>query len=269
MTLEVSHLVVNGCSLTHCQGLEKPNEQGWPALLGKKLGVPVVNLAIGGSSNDAIFRKTAEYVHKNLVTNSKPFFIIAFSGAARKEIFLKNNKFQDKNSTYLIDFVASSVDYLCSLPDLPENIKEFDNECNTYIVDLSFFAAERNKLLNWVSTINLFKAHNISYFTTDYLPTSDEKIMKMILDNYKELNDYVHKDYQRLENFYDLTSHLKKLPCSHDGYEAQEVIANYVYNQLISRYGTIISTTTKYLELKDFYSESYKKMTKYLENSWL
>ena len=266
MTLEVSHLVVNGCSLTYCQGLDKPNEQGWPALLGKKLGVPVVNLAIGGSSNDAIFRKTAEYVHKNLVTNSKPFFIVAFSGALRREIFLKSYKFHDDSSNYLIDFASSSVDYLCSLLDLPENIDELNYK---YIIDLSFFAAERSKLLNWVSTINLFKAHNISYFTTDYLPTSDEKIMKMITDNYKELNDYIHKDYQRLQDFYTLTSHLKKLPCNHDGYEAQEVIANYVYNQLISRYSTIISVPAQYLELQEFYSESYKKMTKHLENLWL
>ena len=63
--LEISHLVVNGCSFTYCQGLESPNTQGWPALLAKKLNVPVVNLAAPGSSNDGIYRRTYDYFYND------------------------------------------------------------------------------------------------------------------------------------------------------------------------------------------------------------
>ena len=39
---DITHLVVNGCSWTYCQGLDDPKTQGWPALLAKKLGVEVL-----------------------------------------------------------------------------------------------------------------------------------------------------------------------------------------------------------------------------------
>jgi hypothetical protein len=50
--IDVTHLVVNGCSWTYGTGLAHPKEQAWPALLAKQLGVPLVNLAIQGSGND-------------------------------------------------------------------------------------------------------------------------------------------------------------------------------------------------------------------------
>ena len=56
--MEISHLVVNGCSFTRCQGITNPDIDGWPALLAKKLNVPVVNLAKNGSGCDGIYLRT-------------------------------------------------------------------------------------------------------------------------------------------------------------------------------------------------------------------
>ena len=85
--VKLSHLVVNGCSFTYCQGLENPAEQGWPALLANKLKVPVVNLAIPGSGNDAIFRRTYEYFYLNKKHNNFPLFINVWSFSGSREEF--------------------------------------------------------------------------------------------------------------------------------------------------------------------------------------
>jgi len=86
--LEISHLVVNGDSFTYCQGLENPMEVGWPALLAKKLNVPVVNLALRGSNNNSIVRRTYEYFYMD--KNTKPFYIIGFSHATREEDIIQS-----------------------------------------------------------------------------------------------------------------------------------------------------------------------------------
>jgi hypothetical protein len=51
-------LVVLGCS--HTMGIGLPNELVWPALVGKQLNLPVINLAWGGDAADTCFR-LAEY----------------------------------------------------------------------------------------------------------------------------------------------------------------------------------------------------------------
>ena len=83
--MQVSHLVVNGCSWTYGSELDSPEEESWPKLVANKLGIPVVNLAIPGSGNDSILRRTSEYLFQNLAFNSKPLVIIAWSQITRRE----------------------------------------------------------------------------------------------------------------------------------------------------------------------------------------
>jgi hypothetical protein len=85
--ITISHLVVNGCSLTYGEGLEDPSTQAWPALLAKKLNVPVVNIAMGGTGNHRIYRKTVDYFFKD--TDSNPFYIIGMSSCTRIEQYIK------------------------------------------------------------------------------------------------------------------------------------------------------------------------------------
>jgi hypothetical protein len=63
--LKITHVVTIGCSWTYCQGLDSPSTQGWPALVAKKLNVPLVNLAVPGVGNDFIHRVSHEYIYKN------------------------------------------------------------------------------------------------------------------------------------------------------------------------------------------------------------
>jgi len=52
-------LVVNGCSLTQGLELGEPERDSWPAILSRRLGVELVNLAREGGSNRRIVRTTA------------------------------------------------------------------------------------------------------------------------------------------------------------------------------------------------------------------
>ena len=57
----MSRLVTFGCSHTEGEGVENPLEHSWPAFLGKKLGMDVINLSIGGSSNRMIQHKVFNF----------------------------------------------------------------------------------------------------------------------------------------------------------------------------------------------------------------
>ncbi|MGI5239097.1 DUF6071 family protein [Dactylosporangium sp. CA-139066] len=53
-----SLLIANGCGLTRGAELADPQREAWPAVLGRMLAAPVVNLAADGGSNRRIVRTT-------------------------------------------------------------------------------------------------------------------------------------------------------------------------------------------------------------------
>lgn len=238
MPLEISHIVTNGCSFTYCQGLENPSIQGWPALLAKKLNVPVVNLGIKGSGNDAIYRRTMEYFYANKNLNSKPLYIIAFSQAMRREEFVTEYK----------NHVVGHFHNLATFGDEPIERAIFEHLNNT-----GEYFMEFKKLLYWMSTINLFKANNIPYITTNYMADHVPSV-ELLKKHHKNLYESVHNDAYRVKNFYEITRNLDKLPCGHDGLESQKAVTEYCYNVLTEKFGEIIPYTkdVNFLNLFDF-----------------
>jgi hypothetical protein len=87
--LDISHLVVIGCSFSYGAGLENPKEDSWAALLSKKLNVPVVNLSSCGGGNDRIMRRLYEYHYLNSSKNNNPLYIITFSHSSRREEYIR------------------------------------------------------------------------------------------------------------------------------------------------------------------------------------
>ena len=236
MTLEISHLVTSGCSFTYCQGLEDPATQGWPALLARKLNVPVVNLAVMGSGNDSIYRRTAEYFYINKNKNNKPFFIIAFSSALRREEFLSDYKGRKVG-----DFRTLAC---YGYEPIERAIYEQIDQNGLYFM-------ERRKLLNWLSIINMFKANNTNYFTTNYMTDHEQSIM-LIKNNYPNLFDTCYLDNNKIHDFHLLTRSLDKTTCQHDGLEAQHVVADYCYNMILEKYTKIIPIQSDYIDLKNY-----------------
>lgn len=259
MPLEISHIVTNGCSFTYCQGLDNPSEQGWPALLAKKLNVPVVNLAIKGSGNDGIYRRTIDYFYTGKNYNSKPLYIIAFSQAMRREEFVTEYKKNKVEHLYgLANFGNEPIE---------RAIFEHLNETGEYYMEFK-------KLLYWASIINLFKANAIPYLTTNYMCDHMPSI-EILKKNHKNLYESCHEDFYKVKDFFKISEFLDKTRCGHDGINSQNVIADYCYNMLLEKFGEINANTGNYnyLSLDDYaYSQSgryFHNAAWDINNAWL
>lgn len=266
MITEISHIVVNGCSLTYCQGIPQPWINGWPALLAKKLGVPVINLAVGGSGNDGIQRRTYEYFYKSSKLKGKPLFVVAFSHATRREEFFKSYKGNKIEDFHGLDLGASGLDLIATLglKQIPEHFEV------AHIMNLSFEACERKKFLFWNSTINLFKANNIPYVTGDYMPTFDDNIVEYMEKNYNEIYSDCLNDKNSVGSVAKHTHHFKKLVCGHDPLEAMPVVAELFYNKIVENYGQIVpynNDEKQYYTLKEFYPERTQRLMHF--NEWI
>jgi hypothetical protein len=220
MSLEISHLVVNGCSFTWGQGLEDRANNNWAALLAKKIGVPVVNLSNPGAGCDRIFRTTHEYFYKDNTNNNKPFYIIAWTSALRRE------EWQIAHKGY----------YNINLVDPVTNLSAaFLEQMN----ESGMIEYVRKKYVYWASIINLFQAFNINNFMTEFMPSyeySDDQLKKF--NPY--IFDYITQNSNNIKRFFDITNKLPKLKCGHDTLETQHILADYCYQEMIDRYGEII-----------------------------
>ena len=74
-------LIASGCSFTYGQGLADPQTEAWPAVLGKQLGLEVVNLAQCGASNYYIVNSLMDF----MITDHQPgdFYICGWSHWSR------------------------------------------------------------------------------------------------------------------------------------------------------------------------------------------
>jgi hypothetical protein len=214
MTNNFSHLVVNGCSFTYCQGLRYPLLEGWPKLLAEKLDVPLINLAKPGTGNDRIVRTTVEYIYKNPLPN--PLYLIAFSHSSRREEY-HGAPFNDYQQLHFNQSI-----------DLLDSVRFFVENYNPIVYS-------QQKIRLWLSIVNTFKANNISYLTTDFIPDLPNDIIKL-KNSYGELLDAVNNDPNRLVDLEQLTRGLAKLPCGHEDYPAMPILANYIYEEIRKRW---------------------------------
>lgn len=266
MSLEISHIVVNGCSFTYCQGLDAPWVHGWPALLANKLNVPVVNLCVPGSGNDGILRRTTEYFYKNKHLPGKPLYIIAFSHATRREEFFKSYKGKQTEDYLGLDLSASAVDLVSSLYDFNDkDLYEY-----AHIMHLSYEACERKKFLNWSNIVNLFRANNIPYITADYMPTFDDNVIEYMEKNYSEIYYECLRDKNYAGRLCDVTKHFKKTSCGHDPLDAMPLVCDALFKKITEIYGKVNKFNSQdkmFLNLKEFYSERTRSVLAW--NLWL
>lgn len=230
-SVNISHLVTVGCSFTYCQGLPDILNQGWPALLARKLNIPVVNLAVPGIGNDAIHRITYEYIYQNLPTNSKPLVIVAWSQYWRREAWYK-----EKNDYNIISFPDESPKDHYQYA-LLENWSEED-----------FF---RKTTLYKLSLVNLLKNHNIPFLITDF--TAEYDIDHNTRQKYTEMTSGIKNS---IKNFFEITAHLPKLPCGHHGIEAQKELSEYTFSEIKNNFGYITPIDKPFLKLQEYITQS-------------
>ena len=266
--MKISHIVTNGCSFTYCQGLEQPSTQGWPALLAHKFHSNLVNLGLPGVGNDNIHRRTFEYVYKNLsesTDDAKPLFIIAWSQPWRREGWFNLRGQQYGVNIKGIEFKDYSI---VSFPH--ENPQ--DNYERALLDNWNEEDFIRKTLLYTLSLMNLFENQRIPYIMTNYAAYSDNKdIVDQVASKFPEIYNAVHNE-NKVQDLHELVYGYPKLPCGHDGEDAQITIANYLHHRINELYPNLeFSKNSSYLPLDKFakgqkYSQKFPEWYKFKSN---
>lgn len=252
MSIDISHLVVIGCSFGYCQGLESPSTQGWPALVANKLGVPVVNLSGKGAGNDKIMRRLFEYHHLNLKHNNNPFYIISFSHSSRREEYM-----EDRKDYTVVDMHPNAAD------------QYFDPFSRPCLMNYNQEVMTRRKLMIQTYILNFLKHNNLNYLTTDYIPDNPLDIELYAKNLLPDAYDYVYNDPYRMMNFSNFSRKHTPLPCGHDDLEAQVEIADYTVPKFLELYGKLNVVNKPFATLAD-YSNQYilSGINKGIETDW-
>lgn len=146
-------ILANGCSFTEGYNLANP-QLAWPHRLGKILNQEVVNLAIGGSSNDRIYRTTVEFCN----TQTPKYVVVGWTVLSRNEL-------SHHSGTYLRMASNCKLADDCELPDDLTGIHQFwiKNLLNEYI--------NFKNLLHYILHLqDYFKTKQISYKFFTALP---------------------------------------------------------------------------------------------------
>jgi hypothetical protein len=252
LQLEVTHLVTNGCSFTFGDELENPRTQAWPALLAKRLGLPIVNLALPGTGNDCILRRTTEYLYKNSSTGSKPLVIIAWSQDWRREEWFTDYYEYKGHNNY-------------GIVQLPDDLPRHDYE-RVMLDNWSDEDIYRKTLLRKLNMKHLLSTFNIPYISTafaysDYDHDKLDQIKKRFSYMVKPLMD----DPWKIEDMFNVVpDSYPKMPQGHYGYEAQEFTSEYIHNAISRIHGNIVPIKSDYLTLADYVAEDNYTWGKWL-----
>ena len=243
LKLTISHLVVNGCSLTYGHGIANPLENAWPSLVAQKLGVPLVNLAFPGQSNHAIERRTHAYLIKDIYKNNNPFYIHAYTQSQRQELYLSRNKCNDQIQSW-------------QLIDGSDKVTPLEKEFVLNMDDYAFNLLEQKKFEIWHQINCMLDHYNIPHFSTDYMTQSDPKIIDWIKKHHYLLYSTIYSHPGKITNFAGLTSKEPKTPCKHETESGHIIIANYIYDMLQTLYDEIEVVEKPYTTLHETYVES-------------
>jgi hypothetical protein len=93
-----------------------------------------------------------------------------------------------------------------------------------------------------------------------------EEVDLLLEPGYREMIKFAY-DKHHVESFGKLVEKFPKLPCKHDGVEAQEVIANYAYDQINSLYGEIKSVSGNFTSSRDFFKYD-RRSTEIFHYDW-
>lgn len=243
--LDISHLVVIGCSLSYGTGLANPKEDSWVGILSKKLNVPVVSLSSPGSGNDRIMRRLFEYHFLNSSKNNNPFYILPFSHSSRRE-----------------EYMRAANDYLVMSMKPTPAMMEKNTYSSLFLLNYDSFIAARRKLMFRSYVSDFLNINNINYLVTDFIPDREDQL-KSLREIYPIVYEKIYTDKYRLKNLSEISIKYPSLPDGHDGVEAQLEMGNYIHDELIVRYNEpnikIQDYTTRLEYIAHYYPDSFNK----------
>ncbi len=228
-TLEISHLVVNGCSYTYGQGIDNPIKDAWASIVARELGVPLVNLARPGQGNTPIQRRTLEYFFKDLYNYNNPFYIHAYSQSARQEIYVSTDGVGNLTQNYILLDSSSEAD----------KVTQQEKEVLIHSDPYKYRLLEKGKWEIWASINAILDSYNVNHFSTNYMPQTDGDIRTWMENNYFSLVSQVDTHPSRLRDFNEITMDLVKTPCLHETEEGHIMIADYILSEIHRNYDTI------------------------------
>ena len=251
LNLKISHLVVNGCSYTYGHGIEDPINDSWASIVAKRLGVPLVNLALPGQGNTAIYRRTMQYFYKDLFHDNNPFYIHAYTQSSRREAY------HQENQEFRI--VGGAV-----------NATPLEKEIIITSDEHYYCLLAQDKLHRWTSINNLLDIHNVSHFSTDYMPECDPITNDFIDTNELILKNELDSHPSKLQDFNIITKDFEKTTCLHETEEGHKHLADYIWKEIETRYDDIEVINLPYAKLHDILicpPESQKKVDAYPKNA--
>lgn len=192
--MENTLLYVNGDSYT----AKLYEWDTYSTVLGKNLGIPSVNKAIHGSSNDRITRSTLEDCIAYLNQGIKPFVVLAYSFVSREEVWSETAskhlvaKYNPDNSGLLV-----TLDWL-----LQEKGQGLTTEEKNRFIDLNINKQMTDFYTSVYLMANTLENIGIDYFIFSGADNSD----------YKELN----WDYLQTLQMYNKVTNNKNIADLHD-----------------------------------------------------
>ncbi len=232
LNLKISHLVVNGCSYTYGHGIIDPINDAWPSLIAKRLGVPLINLAIPGQGNTALYRRTMQYFYKDLLNENNPFYIHAYTQSARREAYLS----EDQQF-----FIVAGQD----------NVSSLEKEIILNSDDHYYCLLAQDKLHRWASINHLLDAHNVSHMMCDYMPECNPKINDFLDKHETILQNELEIHPGKLLDFNIVTDDFEKTSCLHETEEGHKHLADYIWKQIENCYDDIEVIDLPYAKLHD------------------
>ena len=232
LNLKISHLVVNGCSYTYGHGIDDPINDGWASIVAKRLGVPLINLALPGQGNTSIFRRTMQYFYKDLFNHNNPFYIHAYTQSSRREAYLSDNE----------NFVIVGGD---------RNLSKLEKEIILNSSDHYYCYQHQDKLHRWASINHLLDAHNISHFSSDYMPETNTYVNDFIDKHELILKNELEIHSGKLKNFNDVTDDFEKTSCLHETVEGHQHLADYIWKEIEKKYDDIEVVKVPHAKIHD------------------
>lgn len=235
LNLKISHLVVNGCSYTYGHGIEDPINDCWASIIAKRLGVPLVNLALPGQGNQAVFRRTMQYFYKDLLHDNNPFYIHAYTQSSRRECYLADAS--PPHHFYIVDGYGTH--------------SRLEKEIILNSDDHYYCLMEQDKLHRWTSINSLLDTNNIPHLMSDYMPNTSAVVQDFIERYETILVNELELHSGKLRNFNEVTQDFDKTPCLHETVEGHKHLADYVWKEIEKRYDEIEVVDCKHAKLHD------------------
>lgn len=236
--MQFTHLVTNGCSWTYGTGLSKIKETAWPARLAYMLRSDVVNLAVPGTGNESITRRTYEYVYENKKFNNQPLFVLVFSQLWRKEVWMH-------------DYYGSETNDYCTM--YPAQQRNGNPQEVAWLHEFNEEDFLRKNMLVKFAAKNLFDSLGYPFIICDFC---DNDVKLDYINQVKNRFPNWYSEYVSINDISNLDSFvtaLDKTDCNHPGPSSQEVLADIIYQAIIKKYNSYeVVRNCDFLKLKDY-----------------